>query len=169
MASPARASAVALGLTLGLAALLATVAIVVRPRHEHRNDFPGRKAQFEVEVSFPQATIAALNKFDPIEYQLRSGAGTEVASGIRDRVRHEDGRAIVPGVFRMREAPRTKLFAVMKNDSQLMCATLNVDGPADVSSDRPPRQRVLSTTEWSEWQEMEEGLLARWRLVVTPK
>ena len=45
----------------------------------------------------------------------------------------------------------------MKNENQMMSATLNVDGP------------VEETTDWSEWQTMEEGLLARWRLVVTPR
>ena len=45
----------------------------------------------------------------------------------------------------------------MKNESQLMCYTLNIEG------------ELGATTQWSEWQPMESGFLARWRLVVTAK
>ena len=63
-------------------------------------------------------------------------------------------------MFAIKAQPRSKLLAVMKNDDQLMCSTLIVDeGEGAV-------EKLRSTTGWSEWQEMEEGLRARWRLVV---
>jgi MFS family permease len=157
LATPERMGAVALGLGAILVVLIIGGVIALRPQVVEPADYPGKQAVFEVEVSFPEAEIAALSGKDRLEFQLRSGDGTETAAWKRDRIRHEAGRAIVPGAFPTRAFPRTKMFAVMKGDDQLMSATLNVDGP------------VEATTDWSPWQTMEEGLLARWRLVVTPR
>jgi MFS family permease len=157
LANPERSGTVMLGLGTLLVVLIIGSVIAMKPWGQAPADYPGQQAVFEVEVSFPEGEIAALGGSDRLEFELRSGDGTETAAGKRDRIRHEAGRAIVPGAFPTYTFPRTKMFAVMKNESQMMSATLNVEGP------------VGETTGWSEWQTMEAGLLARWRLVVTPR
>lgn len=157
LANPERSGTVALGLFALLFVLIIGTTIALRPQVVEPEDYPGKQAVFEVEVSFPEAEIAALSGGDRLQFQLRTGAGTETVPWKREEIRNEAGRAIVPGAFPTRAFPRTKMFAVMKNGGQRMAATLNVDGPVD------------DTTAWSEWQTMEDGLLARWRLVVTPR
>lgn len=157
LANPERSGTVALGFGTILVVLIIGSVIALRPRVVEPEDYPGKQAVFEVEVSFPEAEIAALSGRDRLEFALRTGAGTETVPWKRDGIRNEAGRAIVPGDFPTRAFPRTKMFAVMKNGEQRMSATLNVDGPLE------------ETTAWSAWQEMEDGLLARWRLVVTPR
>lgn len=157
LAAPERTGPVAIGLGSLLAVLIIGGMVVMRPRVAEPDDYPGKQAVFEVEVSFPEEGIAALTKSDRLEFQLRSGEGTETAPWKREQIRREAGRAIVPGAFPIRAFPRSKMFAVMKGDEQLMSATLSVEGPVDAATD------------WSPWQTMEEGLLARWRLVVTPR
>ncbi len=157
LANRERTGSVALGIVVVLAVLLIGITLALQPTNAARNDFPGHKAQFAVKVSFPAADIDRLSKADQIEFQMRSGEGTDTVPVRRDQIRREGDRAIVPAVFGVIAAPRTRLLAVMQNDRQVMCSTLTVDGPVD------------ATTEWSHWQSMEEGLLARWRLIVTPK
>ena len=108
-------------------------------------------------MSFPAAQIEGLGKNDHLYYELRSADGEEMGTCQRDQIRREGDRAILPGIFATRTEPRSKIFAVMKNDRQVMAATLKVEGDMSQSS------------EWSEWQELEEGLRARWRLIVGVK
>jgi MFS family permease len=154
MANPERTSAVSLGLAALLVLLVVGTTIALQPTIVERDDYPGRKAAFDVEVSFPAAEIQHLAARDRLEFEMRSADGTEIATTIRAAMRHEGDRAVIPGTFSIRATPRSKLLAVMKNDRQVMCSTLTVDGPLD------------DTTDWSAWQPMEEGLQARWRLVL---
>lgn len=151
LANPERTGAVSLSLAAVVAILVIGITVAMQPRVVTPDDYPGRKAEFVVEVSFPNAE---LDKNDRLSFEMRSAEGTEVTGADRSQQRLEGGRAILPGTFRIRSAPRSKLLAVMKNDHQWMCATLNVEGPVD------------GPTDWSAWQPMEEGLKARWRLVL---
>jgi MFS family permease len=157
LANPERTGAVGMGLAGLLAVMIIGTVVALQPTRVEPDDFDGKKAEFQVEVSFPAATIDSLGKRDQLHFQMRSADGTEEAPALRDRVRREGDRAIVPGSFAIKSFPRSKLLAVMKNDHQLMCYTLTVDG------------NPQATTEWSEWQPMQEGMPARWRLVVPAK
>lgn len=152
-----RGSAVAFTL-LGVAAVLvAGIMIALRPTVVLPDDFPGKTAELAIEVSFPAAGIKGLNKTDRLEFEMRSADGTEPARWESNRIRYEAGRAVVPIVFATRTYPRSKLLAVMKNDQQVMCSTLTMEGATEAGTD------------WSEWQALESGLEARWRLTVSPK
>lgn len=157
LAEPARTGATAAVIFGTLMVFVIAVMAALQPRGGKRDDFPGKKAEFRVEVSFPAASFDSLAAADRLEFQLRSGDGTEATPGLRNQVRREEGRAIVPGAFPILVFPRTKLLAVMKNDEQMMCYTLDVEGGLEGTSD------------WSGWQKMEAGFEARWRLVVTEK
>jgi hypothetical protein len=157
LADPARSGAVSMGLISLLVILIIGVSIALRPTIVVPDDYPGMTADFEVEVSFPQSASDSLNGRERLEFEWRAGDGTEVANPERSRLRREAGRTILPGAFRVKAAPRTKILAVMKDNRQMMSSTLSVDGP------------VESTTEWSAWQTLEEGFEARWRLVVTSR
>ena len=154
LAKPERTGTVAIGLVIQLVVLIIGVTIAVQPKIVERNDYPGVKAQFHVEVSFPADQIDALGQHDHIYYELRSADGEELGTCQRDHIRREAGRAVLPGIFPTKTYPRSKIFAVMKNDQQVMATTLNVDGD------------MTKTTEWSDWQELEQGLRGRWRLLV---
>lgn len=154
LAKPERTGAVAIGLVVQLVVLIVGVTIAVQPKIVVRDDYPGLKAKFLVEVSFPAGQIEALSKNDHIYYELRSADGEELGTCQRDQIRREGDRVILPGTFPTKIHPRSKIFAVMKNDRQVMACTLQVDG--DMSKN----------TEWSEWQDLEQGLRARWRLLV---
>ncbi len=155
--NPQRAGAVGLSLAAMVVILVVGATIVLQPKTVVRDDYPGRKAGLEVEVSFPAGAMDTLGKTDRLEFQFRSADGTETAAWKREQIRQEDGHAVVPAAFAIHAYPRSKLLAVMKNDQQLMCSTLTVEGDLE------------SSTEWSAWQPMEEGFQARWRLVVTPQ
>jgi hypothetical protein len=157
LADPARTGAISIGLISLLAVLIIGVTIALRPTIVEPDDYPGQTADFEVEVRFPKTASTSLTGREQVDFQLRAGDGTDVASPDPARVRREDGRAVLPAAFRVKAAPRTKLLAVMKDDRQLMSSTLTVDGP------------VESTTGWSAWQSLEDGFEARWRLVVTSR
>lgn len=157
LANPERTGAVSTGLVVLAAVLIVGVAVSLRPTIADPDDYPGQRAALEVEVGFPRSRMAQLNPRDRLEFELRSGDGTETTTPDRRQTRTEGGGAIVPGAFSIRARPRTKLLAVMVNDSQWVCSTLTVEGPLDAS------------TAWSEWQPMEDGFQARWRLMLTPK
>ncbi|MGC4050792.1 MAG: hypothetical protein QM757_15565 [Paludibaculum sp.] len=112
------------------------------------------RPEFEIEVRFPAAEIARLDKSSRIAYQLRGSDGTVEAEWKRDRIRHEDGCAIVPASFRIREFLRTKLFALMMNDRQRVTAGIYVE---PVGNPQPV---------WSDWQELNTGLQLRHRIVM---
>ena len=154
LANPAWNERVGFTLVGVLVALVVGVFVAMQPTYHVVDDYPGRKAELEVEVRFPAGAVDAIEARDNVQYELRAGDGTEHVSWKRDQMRREGDRTIVPASFPTRQRPRTKLLAVMKNDEQLMCYTLNVDGELD------------RTTEWSPWQPMEAGTDARWRLLV---
>jgi hypothetical protein len=154
LAKPERTGAVAVGLVVHLVVLIIGVTIALQPKIVERDDYPGVTVRLLVEVDFPASQIDALGKNDHIYYEFRSADGEEMGTCQRDQIRHEGGRAILPGVFPTKTYPRSKIFAVMKNDRQLMATTLIVDGD------------MTQSTEWSAWQDLEEGLRARWRLMV---
>ena len=157
LADAGRTGAVTTGL-VGLAVVLIVgTTIALQPTIAKPDDYPGQKAEFRVEVSFPTAVIDGLGEADEMVFQLRAGDGTDETPWLREQIRHEGGRVIVPGVFPIAAFPRTKLLAVMKNGEQVMCSTLTVEG------------EVGATTEWSGWQATERGILERWRLVVAER
>lgn len=157
LANPERTGTVAIGLVVQLVVMIAGVTIALQPKTVERDDYAGAKVQFQVEVSFPAAQIESLGKNDHLYYELRSADGEELGTCQRDQIRREGDRAILPGIFPTKITPRSKIFAVMKNDRQVMAATLKVEGD------------MTQSTEWSEWQELEEGLRARYRLIVGVK
>src|SRR5450432_1537932 len=77
LAIHARTGPVSIGLVALVAAMIIGIAIMLQPRIMEPDDFPGKKAQFAVEVSFPAADIDGLSKGDQIEFQMRSGDGTD--------------------------------------------------------------------------------------------
>lgn len=154
LADPQRLGTVAWGLTGLLLMLIVGGTIALRPKVVLPDDFHGRAAQLRVELSFPDAWPDGLPAQDRLTYEFRSADGTEETPALRDQLRKDGERSIVPAVFPVRRFPRSKLLAVMKNDQQIVCATLTVEGNPE------------STTEWSGWQDLEGGVKARWRLVV---
>jgi hypothetical protein len=158
LANPERAGAVAIWLTVQLLVLAVGTSIALQPTIVKPDDYPGRKAELHVEVMFPLNQIREIEGREQLYFEMRSADGEERASIFLDQVRRESDGAVVPGVFRIRTTPRSKLLAVMKHEKQLMCSTLNVE-----------RESFDSTTQWSEWQEMEEGFRARWRFVLSGK
>lgn len=155
LAQPERAGAVAIWLTVQLLALAIGVAFTLRPTGGGPDDYPDHTAELHVEMRFPEAHLAALDPAKRLYFEMRSADGEEVATVFLDRVRREQGGAIVPGVFVTKTTPRSKLLAVMAADRQLMCSTLNLEG-----------QTFEDTTDWSAWQEMEESFQVRWRFVL---
>lgn len=154
LADAARTSTVGLSLVGLLVALIVGVFFASQPTIVLPDHFNGRRAEWQVEVSSPSVGWATVG---PLRYEFRSADGTEEFPALRDRARKEGERTVIPGTLVTRMIPRSKLLAVMSRDSQLVCSTLNVEG------------RPEETTEWSAWQEMEEGFQARWRLVVAPQ
>lgn len=154
LAIPERMSGIVFGLAGVLAALVAGVMIAMQPAMVTPDDFEGHRAEWRVEVRFPEAALAGVAAADRLIFEFRSGDGTEETPALRAQMRRENGRAVIPGVFVTRTRPRSKLLAVMKNDSQLMCSTLTVEG------------NPQGSTDWSEWQDLEAGFQARWRLTV---
>lgn len=156
-ADPTRIGTAALTIFGVLAVFGIGVFLALRPVRVERDDFPGKRASLQVEVSFPAEVATGFQPSDRLEFELRSGDGTEVTPGLLPQTRREGGRVVVPGAFPIRELPRTKLLAVMKNDQQLMSSTLTVEGEFETG------------TGWSAWQELEAGIQARWRLTITSR
>lgn len=156
-ADPSRLGTAAMGSAGVLAVFLIGVFLALRPVRVEIDDFPGRRASLEVEVSFPAELASAFQPSDRLEYELRSGDGTETAPAIRQQARRDGDRLVVPAAFPIRAFPRTKLLAVMKNDEQVMSSTLTVEGKFEAGTD------------WSAWQELESGMQARWRLTISSR
>lgn len=155
LADAAQTGLVALSVVGGLVVVAIGLVYLLSPSLVQREDFgPGVRPEFEIEVRFPAAEIESLDKTARIAYQLRSGDGTVEAEWKRDRVRLEDGYAVVPASFRIREFLRCKLFALMMNERQRVTATI------DVESDPNP-QPV-----WSDWQQLNTGLQLRHRTMM---
>ncbi|MGJ5815466.1 hypothetical protein [Paludibaculum fermentans] len=155
LADAAQAGSVALAVVGGLIALAIGVTYALLPTSAPREDFgPGVRPDFEIEVRFPAAEIEILGQDARIAYQLRSGDGTVEAEWKRDRIRREDGYAIVPASFKVQEFLRTKLFALLMNERQRVTATIDVESQAN------PQPT------WSEWQDLNTGLQLRHRIVM---
>lgn len=153
LADASRTSTVGWTLAGVLAVLIVGSFVALQPKTVLPDHFNGRRAEWQVEVSFPAGGSAAAGA---LRFEFRSADGTEEFPALRDRARKEGERTVIPGTLVTRMIPRSKLLAVMSGDSQLVCSTLNVEG------------RPEETTEWSPWQDLEEGFQARWRLVVAP-
>lgn len=156
LARPERTSVVLWSLAGTAALLIGGVSYALRPTVVLPDDYPGQRAELCVEVSFPEAELARLGD-GALTFEFRSADGTETAPAQRNAIRHEAGRAVVPAIFAIRARPRSKLLAVMQGEKQVACSTLTVEG------------ETAAGTEWSGWQDLESGLQARWRLVVSPQ
>jgi len=155
LADAARTGSVALSVAGALVVAAIGLVYLLSPTLVQREDFgPGVRPDFEIEVRFPASEIERLDTNARIAYQLRSAEGTVEAEGRRERIRHEEGHAIVPASFRIREFPRCKLFALMMNERQRVTATI------DVESDPNPQPT------WSDWQLLNTGLQLRHRIVM---
>jgi MFS family permease len=150
-----RTAGVLLGLG-GIAAFLAVFAVLtLSPRRTAVDDFQGRRAELCVELSTDSDSAVAA---DPgrLTLELRSGAGSLETRVPREQVSRAHGITTLRGVFPIRQASATRILAIMQSDRQVMSATLQIEGSP------------VQPTDWSDWQEMEAGWKARWRLAVSP-